>query len=171
MPVGRAEFEMSFRVCPRRNNSRASQAHARPATAKGPTSLRFSRSAAPIEEGAARYRSPPPPARTCWVRRPGEKQRPFSFSPLLAPATRSREAAMVAASPAEGAMTVRKGMISRLECENFKCVPDTSRVAPIRAVPPRCAVAFPRLARARQISSEDENAVRERPSTPRIRSL
>lgn len=78
---------------------------------------------------------------------------------------------MVAASPAEGAMTVRKGMISRLECENFKCVPDTSRVAPIRAVPPRRAVAFPRLARARQISSEDENAVRERPSTPRIRSL
>ena len=112
----------------------------------------------------------PPPGRAGFAGR-AKKQRPFSFSPLLAPATRSREAAMVAASPAEGAMTVRKGMISRLECENFKCVPDTSRVAPIRAVPPRCAVAFPRLARARQISSEDENAVRERPSTPRIRSL
>lgn len=35
---------LNVRVCPRRNNSRASQAHARPATAKGPTSLRFSRS-------------------------------------------------------------------------------------------------------------------------------
>jgi hypothetical protein len=34
---------------------------------------------------------------------------------------------MVAASADEGAMTVRKGMISRLECENFKCVPDTSQ--------------------------------------------
>ena len=81
----------------------------------------------------------------------GEKATTRLISPLLAPATRSREAAMVAASPAEGAMTVRKGMISRLECENFKCVPDTSRVAPIRASLPRCALAFPHLERARQI--------------------
>jgi len=103
----------------------------------------------------------PPPGRARFAGR-AKKQRPVSFSPLLAPATRSREAAMVAASPAEGAMTVRKGMISRLECENFKCVPDTSRVAPIRAVPPRCAFAFPRLERAPDPprGRERENAVR-----------
>ena len=103
----------------------------------------------------------PPPGRAGFAGR-AKKQRPFSFSPLLAPATRSRQAAMVAASPAEGAMTVRKGMISRLECENFKCVPETSRVAPIRAVPPRCAFAFPRLERAPDPprGRERENAVR-----------
>ena len=107
----------------------------------------------------------PPPGRARFAGR-AKKQRPVSFSPLLAPATRSREAAMVAASPAEGAMTVRKGMISRLECENFKCVPDTSRVAPIRAVPPRCAFAFPRLERA-----PDPPRGRERENADRIPRL
>ena len=103
--------------------------------------------------------SPPERARFAgWAK----KQRPVSFSPLLAPATRSREAAMVAASPTEGAMTVRKGMISRLECENFKCVPDTSRLAPIRAALPKCAFAFAHLERAPDPprGRERENAVR-----------
>ena len=122
-----------------------------------------SREAAALIEKAPRAtgRRLPPPGRARFAGR-AKKQRPVSFSPLLAPATRSREAAMVAASPAEGAMTVRKGMISRLECENFKCVPDTSRVAPIRAVPPSCAFAFPRLERAPDPprGRERENTVR-----------
>ena len=42
---------------------------------------------------------------------------------------------MTGAEPASGALTVRKGMISRIECENFKCV-DARRVEPSRAVPP-----------------------------------
>lgn len=127
--------------------------HVPPFLAKPPRSSRK----APRATG----RRLPPPGRARFAGR-AKKQRPVSFSPLLAPATRSREAAMVAASPAEGAMTVRKGMISRLECENFKCVPDTSRVAPIRAVPPRCAFAFPRLERAPDPprGRERENAVR-----------
>ena len=41
---------------------------------------------------------------------------------------------MTGAEPASGALTVRKGMISRIECENFKCV-DARRVEPSRAVP------------------------------------
>ena len=34
-------------------------------------------------EHAARYRSPPPPARTCWVRRPGEKATTLLVFPFV----------------------------------------------------------------------------------------
>ena len=74
---------------------------------------------------------------------------------------------MVAASPTEGAMTVRKGMISRLECENFKCVPDTSRLAPIRAALPKCAFAFAHLERARHIPQRVRRRPPSFPSIPR----